>query len=192
MAKKIKSRENTMADNINEAPDLDVLDAKNELEKRIHSALVRAPKLVRHRLQSSSLWDIAGCMKVTKNTYDFGRLPIYYKKPRAPRPKKYDCLRALVTFIVVKWWDYSLDRIKTPFPMAFLEQLELILELGLDKFKITGAYAGGFRLVLCKKCNDTGLVNQVGEDEDTDYCTCPAGIARNEKDDECIEDEEDE
>ncbi len=135
-----------MADKINEAPDIDVFAVAKELEARIHKALVKLPKLVRHRLRSDSLWRISECMKVTENTYDFGRLPVYYKKPRAPRAKKYDCLRALATFIVVKWWDYSLGKNKTPFPMAFLEKLELINELGLDSFKVTGVYEGGFQL----------------------------------------------
>ncbi|KKN05763.1 hypothetical protein LCGC14_1084160 [marine sediment metagenome] len=135
-----------MTDKINEAPDIDVFAVAKELEARIHKALVKLPKLVRHRLRSDSLWRISECMKVTENTYDFGRLPVYYKKPRAPRAKKYDCLRALATFIVVKWWDYSLGKNKTPFPMAFLEKLELINELGLDSFKVTGVYEGGFQL----------------------------------------------
>ena len=135
-----------MADKINQAPDIDVLAARKELETRIHAALVKLPGLVRHRLRSDSLWRISECMKVTENTYDFGRLPVYYKKPRAPRSKKYDCLRALATFIVVKWWDYSLGKNLTPFPIAFLEKLELIAELGLDGFKVTGAHEGGFQL----------------------------------------------
>ncbi|KKM91713.1 hypothetical protein LCGC14_1225860 [marine sediment metagenome] len=135
-----------MTDRINEAPDIDVLAARKELEARIHAVLVKLPKLVRNRLQSDSLWRISECMKVTENTYDFGRLPVYYKKPRAPRAKKYDCLRALATFIVVKWWDYSLGKNLTPFPIAFLEKLELISELGLDSFKVTGVYEGGFQL----------------------------------------------
>lgn len=135
-----------MTDKINEAPDIDVLAAAKELEARIHKALVRLPKLVRHRLKSDSLWRITECMKVTENTYDFGRLPVYYKKPRAPRAKRYDCLRALATFIVVKWWDYSLGKNQTPFPTAFLEKLELINELGLDSFKVTGTHEDGFQL----------------------------------------------
>ncbi len=135
-----------MADEIKKAPDIDVLAAKKELEARIHATLVKLPKLVRHRIRSDSLWRITECMKVTENTYDFGRLPVYYKKPRAPRAKKYDCLRALATFIIVKWWDYSLGKNKTPFPTAFLEKLELIAELGLDSFKVTGAFDGGFQL----------------------------------------------
>ncbi len=135
-----------MTDKINEAPDLDVLDAKKELETRIHQVLVKLPKLVRHRLQSTSLWNIAGCMNVTENTYDFGRLPVYYKKPFAPRAKKYDCVRALATFVIVKWWDYSLGRNRSPYPIAFLTQLEEIAELGLDKFKVEGGYEKGFKL----------------------------------------------
>ncbi len=135
-----------MTDSINKAPDIDVIATKKELEARIHAVLVKLPGLVRHRLRSDSLWRISECMKVTENTYDFGRLPVYYKKPRAPRPKKYDCLRALATFIIVKWWDYSLGKTKTPFPMAFLEKLELVVELGLESFKAVGAYEGGFQL----------------------------------------------
>ena len=135
-----------MTDNISDAPDIDVLAARKELEARIHAALVKMPKLVRHRLRSDSLWRITECMKVTENTYDFGRLPVYYKKPRAPRAKKYDCLRALATFIVVRWWDYSLGKNKTPFPMTFIEKLELINELGLDSFKVTGDFESGFQL----------------------------------------------
>ncbi len=135
-----------MSDEISKAPDVDVYAVRKELEDRIHAVLIKLPKLVRHRLRSDSLWRIAECMNVTENTYDFGRLPVYYKKPRAPRAKRYDCLRALATFIVVKWWDYSLGRNKTPFPTAFLEKLELIAELGLDSFKVTGAHDTGFQL----------------------------------------------
>ena len=135
-----------MTDRINEAPDTDVYAAKKELEVRVHAILVKLPGLVRNRLQKDSFWRIAECMKVTENTYDFGRLPVYYKKPRAPRAKKYDCVRALATFIIVKWWDYSLGKTKTPFPTAFLEKLELVVELGLDGFKVTGAHEGGFQL----------------------------------------------
>lgn len=132
---------------INKVPDLDVLAAKKELETRIHQVLVKLPKLVRHRLQSDSLWRITECMKVTENTYDFGRLPVYYKKPFAPRPRKFDCVRALATFIVVKWWDYSLGQNTTPFPTTFLDQLENIITLGLDKFKPEGNFEKGFKLV---------------------------------------------
>ena len=135
-----------MTDKINEVPDLDVLAARKELETRIHQVLVKLPKLVRHRLQSDSFWRIAECMRVTENTYDFGRLPVYYKKPFAPRAKKYDCVRALATFVIVKWWDYSLGRNRSPYPIAFLTQLEEIVELGLIAFKVTGTYEKGFKL----------------------------------------------
>ena len=186
-----------MTDRIDEAPDSDVFAAKKELEARIHSALVRLPTLLQNRLQSDSFWRISECMKVTENTYDFSRLPAYYRKPRSPRPKRFDCLRALATYVVVKWWDYSLDRTETPFPIAFLEKLERIIELGLDKFKVAGTHEKGFGLVECAKCSDTGLVDQTeeGDEGDEDYCTCSAGIARAEKDDECYlagEDTEDE
>ncbi len=127
-------------------PDLDVLDAKKELETRIHAVLVKLPKITRHRLQSDSFWRIAECMNVTENTYDFGRLPVYYKKPYAPRAKKFDCVRALATFVIVKWWDYSLGRNKSPYPIAFLAQLEEIVELGLDAFKVNGTLEKGFKL----------------------------------------------
>ena len=132
---------------IDKTPDLDVLAAKKELETRIHQILIKLPGLVRHRLQSHSLWRIAECMKVTKNTYDFGRLSVYYHKPFAPRPKKYDCVRALATFVIVKWWDYSLGRNKSPFPVAFLDQLENIVEKGLKAFECEGTFAKGFKLV---------------------------------------------
>lgn len=136
-----------MANNkINEALDTDVLAARKELEARVHAILIKLPELVRNRLQKDSFWRIAECMKVTENTYDTGRLPVYYKKPYAPRAQKYACLRALATFIIVKWWDYSLDRNTTPFPTAFLDKLELIVKLGLDKFKVVGAYESGFQL----------------------------------------------
>ncbi len=180
-----------MAEKINEAPDSDVFAARKELETRIHAILIKLPGLVRNRLQNNSLWNIAGCMKVTENTYDFGRLPVYYKKPYAPRPKKYDCLRALATFIIVKWWDYTLEKNQSPFPIAFLDQLERIVELGLDKFKVVGAYDGGFRLVTCKKCNDTGIdPNKKEADPEDDApttegnCDCPFGVARDEKEEE--------
>lgn len=168
---------------IDKAPDLDVIAAKKELETRIHKVLVKLPGLIRHRLKSTSLWNIAGCMNVTENTYDIGRLPVYYQKPFAPRPKKYDCLRALATFVIVKWWDYSLGRNTTPYPTAYLDQLDRIIELGLDAFKVTGAYEGGFRLVTCKKCNDTGIDrNEVDEDGRSTGCSCdcPIGVARDE------------
>ncbi len=135
-----------MTDSINKAPDIDVLAVRKKLEDRIHAVLVKLPNLVKHRLRSDSLWRISECMRVTENTYDFGRLSGYHGKPRAPKAKKYDCLRALATFVVVKWWDYSLGKTKTPFPTAFLKRLELIAELGLDSFKVTGAYEGGFEL----------------------------------------------
>lgn len=166
---------------IDKIPDLDVLAARKELETRIHQVLVKLPGLQRHRLQSDSFWRIAECMKVTENTYDTGRLPVYYEKPFAPRPKKYDCVRALATFIIVKWWDYSLERNKSPYPVAFLDQLEEIVEKGLAAFKVTGAYEGGFRLVTCKKCNDTGIdQNERGDDGRTTGCSCdcPLGVAR--------------
>ncbi len=131
---------------LDKIPDLDVLEAKKELETRIHQILIKLPKLIRHRLQSTSFWRIAECMKVTENTYDFGRLPVYYKKPFAPRPKKYDCLRALATFVVVKWWDYSLGRNTTPYPTAHLDRLDRIIELGLDAFKVNGTLEKGFKL----------------------------------------------
>ena len=181
---------------IDKIPDLDVLAAKKELEARIHQILIKLPKLIRHRLQSDSFWRIAECMNVTENTYDFGRLPVYYKKPFAPRPKKYDCLRALATFIIVKWWDYSLGRNTTPYPVAHLDQLDRIIELGLDAFKVIGAYEGGFRLVTCKKCEDTGIdqnEKEVGADDDgapttEGNCDCPLGVAR----DKAIEEEAEE
>lgn len=136
-----------MTDKINEAPDTDVLAARKELETRVHQVLIKLPGLVRNRLQSTSLWNIAGCMGVTENTYDFGRLPVYYKKPFAPRPKKYDCLRAVATFVIAKWWDYSLGKTKTPFPVAYLTQLENIIKLGLDAFKVVGSVeTGGYKL----------------------------------------------
>ncbi len=171
---------------LDKIPDLDVLEAKKELETRIHQILIKLPGLIRHRLQSTSLWNIAGCMNVTENTYDFGRLPVYYKKPFAPRPKRYDCLRALATFVIVKWWDYSLDKNKSPYPVAYLDQLDKIIELGLDAFKVVGAYEGGFRLVTCKKCEDTGTYQTIednGEfgkkkkefDPVQHTCTCPLG-----------------
>lgn len=131
---------------ISEAPDMDVLAARKALEDRVHGVLVKLPGLLRHRLRSDSLWRIAECMKVTENTYDFGRLPVYYKKPRAPKAKRYDCLRALATFVVVKWWDYSLGKNKTPFPQAYLEKLELIAENGLADFKVVGDHQKGFSL----------------------------------------------
>ena len=173
---------------LDKIPDLDVLAAKKEFETRIHQILIRLPKLIRHRLQSTSLWNIAGCMNVTENTYDIGRLPVYYKKPFSPRPVKFDCLRALATFVIVKWWDYSLEKNKSPYPVAYLDQLDRIIELGLDAFKVIGAYEGGFQLVTCKKCKDTGVdhnIKEVGANEDAPTtvgnCSCPLGVAREEK-----------
>jgi hypothetical protein len=176
---------------LDKIPDLDVIAAKKELETRIHQILIKLPKLIRHRLQSTSLWNIAGCMNVTENTYDFGRLPVYYKKPCAPRPKKYDCLRALATFVIVKWWDYSLGKNTTPYPVAYLDQLDRIIELGLDAFKVTGAWEGGFRLVTCKKCNDTGKCFRQDKLDDENQpaecsCICPLGVARDKAIDEAI------
>ncbi|KKM04633.1 hypothetical protein LCGC14_1762280 [marine sediment metagenome] len=132
---------------ISDAPDIDVYAAKKELETRIHAILVKLPALVRHRLRSDSLWRIAECMNVTENTYDTGRLPVYYKKPTSPRAKRYDCLRALATFVIVKWWDYSLEKNTTPYPIAYLDQLELIVKKGLDAFKCDGDFQKGFKLV---------------------------------------------
>ncbi len=175
---------------LDKVPDLDVLAAKKELEARIHQILIKLPGLIRHRLQSDSFWCIAECMNVTENTYDTGRLPVYYKKPYAPRPKKYDCLRALATFVIVKWWDYSLGRNTTPYPVAHLDQLDRIIELGLDAFKVIGAYEGGFRLVTCKKCNDTGIEQNV-KDEDNwipDNCSCPLGVARDKGEEAKVDD----
>ncbi len=169
---------------ISDAPDIDVYAAKKEFETRTHAILVKLPALVRHRLRSDSLWRIAECMNVTENTYDTGRLPVYYKKPTSPRAKKYDCLRALATFVIVKWWDYSLEKNTTPYPTAYLDQLEKIVALGLDKFTVVGTHEKGFRLVICRKCEDTG-VDQNETDEDGRLtgcsCDCPLGEARTKK-----------
>ena len=141
-----KKPDEKKAVSMSDAPDIDVLAARTELEDRIRKVLVKLPALVRHRLRSDSLWRISECMGVTENTYDFGRLPVYYKTPRSPRAKKYDCLRALATWVVVKWWDYSLGKNKTPFPQTYLEELEIIAEKGLDSFKVAGDYQKGFHL----------------------------------------------
>jgi hypothetical protein len=85
-------------------------------------------------------------MNVTSGSYDPGRLPVYYGRPTAPIPKKYECLRALATYVVVKWWDHALGRNKTPFPIGFVEKLERIVELGLPAFKVVGDYEPGFKL----------------------------------------------
>ncbi len=165
---------------INKAPDSDVHAAKKELETRIHAVLVKLPKLIRHRLRSDSLWRIAECMNVNENTYDTGRLPVYYKRPTAPRPKKYDCLRALATFVIVKWWDYVLEKNTTPYPVAFLAQLENIAEKGLDAFALAGSFEKGFRLVICKKCEDTGINLSIDSNGNVagGSCSCPLGVAR--------------
>lgn len=180
---------------IDKANDLDVIAAKKELETRIHKVLVKLPGLQQHRLQSDSFWRIAECMKVTENTYDFGRLPVYYRKPFAPRPKKYDCLRAIATFVLVKWWDYSLGKNTTPYPMAYLDQLEKIVELGLDAFTVSGKLDGGFKLVLCRKCEDLSQYpNKQAPDSDDEStensCDCPLGVAREQAIDEAIEPDE--
>ena len=175
-----------MTDRINKAPDSDVLAAKKTLEARIHTILIKLPGLIRHRLQSDSFWRISECMNVNESTYDFGRLPVYYKRPTSPRPKKYDCLRALATFVLVKWWDYVLEKNITPYPTVFLDQLELIIEKGLGAFKCEGNHERGFKLVpkICFQCNGTGIDR--GE-KDADgrlmecSCDCPLGIERDVK-----------
>ncbi len=168
---------------LTDAPDSDVRDAKKELEIRIQTVLVKLPNLVKHRLQSDSLWRITEGMNVNENTYDLGRLPVYYKRPTAPRPKRYDCLRALATFVIVKWWDYVLEKNTTPYPVTFLVQLENIVEKGLDAFALAGSFEKGFRLVICKKCEDTGI--DLSEDSNgkvaKDFCSCLLGVARAEE-----------
>lgn len=174
---------------LSDAPDSDVRAAKKELETRIQTVLVKLPKLVQHRLQSDSLWRITECMNVNENTYDFGRLPVYYKRPTAPKPKKYDCLRALATFVIVKWWDYVLEKTVTPYPITFLVQLENIAEKGLKAFALAGSFEKGFRMVVCKQCEDTGI-NQYKDSNGEvakGSCSCPLGVARDEAIDEAIE-----
>lgn len=135
-----------MVNKMNEAPDIDIYQIKKALKARIHSALVELPRLFQRRQQQDSIWRIAECLNVTEGTYDHGRLPVYYGKPRSPRPKKFECVRALATFVVVKWWDYSLGRNTTPFPTAFITQLEQFAELGLGAYQITGNPEIGFKL----------------------------------------------
>jgi len=181
----------------NNFEDIDVHAARKELETRVHQALIKLPGVVRNRLQKDSFWRIAECMKVTENTYDFGRLPVYYKRPTSPRPRKYDCVRALATYVIVRWWDYSLGRNTTPYPKAYLGQLEKIATLGLDKFTAIGTHEKGFRLVTCKKCEDTGIdPNKKEADTDDDApttegsCTCPLGVARDEAISKAVEPDE--
>ncbi len=78
-----------------------------------------------------------------------------------------------------------MEKNTTPYPVAFLAQLENIAEKGLDAFALAGSFEKGFRLVICKKCEDTGINQTVGEDREIKggACSCPLGDARAEQDD---------